>query len=310
MQEIKSVAILGAGAMGAYLARLFYRNADFKTQVIARGQRAARLRQNGLVVNGERFHVTVADPDVVEEYVDLVIVAFKHAALSEALEDLQHFIGSETLIISVMNGLDSEEIIAARYGWKHVLFCVAFGMDALRTGEEVQVTNIGKLCIGEESNLVPNARVLRVQQAFQKAGMPCEVPVDMVRTMWWKFMINVGVNQAAAIMRVPFGVFQRESDARAVMQLLMREVIALAQSKGINLQEHDLKGWDTILNTLSAQGKPSMLQDIEAGRKTEVDIFAAKVVAFGRDCGIPTPVNETVLHIIKTIERHPLLLNG
>ncbi len=307
VQEIRSVAILGAGAMGAYLAALFHAVPDFSVSVVAGGERGEKLRNNGLVVNGSRIAIAVSDPDAVRSSADLVIVALKHAHLRNALPELRKLVGPDTVIVSVMNGLDSEEIIGSVYGKEKVLLCVALGMDALRRGDEVIVANIGKLRIGEESNSPVSPRVQRVQRAFEKAGMPCEVPADMIREMWWKFMVNVGVNQAAAVMRVPFGVFQADPGARYVMQALMREVIALAQNRGVSLGEEDLETWDTVLNALSPEGKPSMLQDREAGRPTEVDVFAAKVVSLGKSCGIPTPVNETVLHIVRTLEKYPSL---
>jgi 2-dehydropantoate 2-reductase len=83
----------------------------------------------------------------------------------------------------------------------------------------------------------------------------------------------------------------------------MREVIVLAQHAGVNLNEQDLKDWNAVLNTLSPQGKTSMFQDIEAGRKTEVEIFAGKVVDLGKKFGVPTPVNQTLLSIIRVLEQ-------
>jgi 2-dehydropantoate 2-reductase len=88
----------------------------------------------------------------------------------------------------------------------------------------------------------------------------------------------------------------------ALMRLLMEEVIVLAERAGVTLQRRDLEEWLTVLATLGPEGKTSMLQDIEGRRKTEVEIFAGEVVAMGRGYGIPTPVNEAVLHIIRVME--------
>jgi 2-dehydropantoate 2-reductase len=118
-------------------------------------------------------------------------------------------------------------------------------------------------------------------------------------------MINVGINQAAAVMRAPFGIFQNAQDAQELMDALTREVIALAEVQGINLTDRDMDEWHTLLNTLSPQGKPSMLQDIEAGRKTEVEMFSGKVVKLGKKYAVPTPVNQTVLRIIRVLEQNP-----
>ena len=124
----------------------------------------------------------------------------------------------------------------------------------------------------------------------------------MLRMLWWKFMVNVGVNQASAVMRAPYGVFQSSPQARALMEALMGEVIELAGRRG-EPGNQDIEDWVTVLNTLSPQGKTSMLQDIEAGRKTEIEIFGGSVVDLGETYGIPIPVNLTVLRIIQVLEQ-------
>ena len=163
----------------------------------------------------------------------------------------------------------------------------------------------GTVFFGEAKNATLTERVRRVQSAFDRAGIAHKTPDDMIRWLWWKFMVNVGVNQASAVMRAPYSVFQTSQDAQAVMEALMREVIRVAQAAGVNLTEQDLADWYKFLNSLSPQGKTSMLQDIEAGRKTEVELFAGKMVAMGKQYGIPTPVNQTVLDMIHVLEQGP-----
>ena len=216
---------------------------------------------------------------------------------------MKNLVGAETTIISVMNGLDSEEYLGSVYGMDKVLYAIAVGIDAVREGNSVNYTNPGKIIFGQADNSEPSEQVLRVQEAFQKAGIANDIPPDMIRMLWWKFMINVGINQASAVMRAPYGVFQTSPDAQALMSELMREVIVLAQQAGVNLKEQDIDDWNAVLKTLSPKGKTSMLQDIEAGRKTEVEIFAGKVVDLGKSYGIPTPVNRTLLSIIHVLEQ-------
>ncbi len=287
--------------MGAVFASRFL-EAGFTTSVIARGERAERLRRTGLIVNGQTFPAMVIDPDEAAEPMDLILVAVKHHQLGTALAGLHPFIAPDTTFISVMNGLDSEAIIGTSYGAEKVLLCISVGIDALREDGAVTYTTAGKLFIGEATNERPSTRVRKMQAALERASLAYETPVDMVRMLWWKFMVNVGVNQASAVMRAPYGVMQTSADARAVMFGLMREVIALAACAGVDLHDDDLDAWDRFLQTLSPQGKTSMLQDIDAGRKTEVEIFAGKAVELGQTYGIPTPMNETVLHIIRVLE--------
>jgi 2-dehydropantoate 2-reductase len=306
MREINSVAVLGAGAMGAYFATSFFDAPGFSTAVVARGERYDRLKDDGLVVNGKAYAIPVAHPDKVASPVDLIIVALKHHHLAEAVPDLKRLVGDQTTIISVMNGLDSEEIIGSVYSMDKVLYAISVGIDAVRQGNRITFTKPGKHYFGEATNAHLSPRVRRVQEAFERAGISYETPPDMIRLLWWKFMVNVGMNQASAVTRAPYGVFQSSPKAQALMEALMREVIALAKVVGVDLVEQDLDDWYTVLNTLSPQGKTSMLQDVEAGRKTEVEVFGGKMVALGRTHGVPTPVNQTVLRIIQILERHPV----
>ena len=302
MQQIRDVAVFGAGALGAFYASRFHATPGFNVSLIADGERGTRLRTEGLSVNDEIFRPPVRDPAQAAEPVDLIIVALKHHQLTPAIEDLRHFVGENTLILSVMNGLDSEELIAARYGWDKVLYCVAVGIDAVRKEGVVMAPHAGRLYFGEALNRPGAPRVVRVQKALDRAGLPWETPDDMLRMLWWKFMINVGINQASAVLRAPYGVFQRSADARAVVTALMEEVITLARCRGIDLGPADLEAWERVLGGLAPEGKTSMLQDIEAGRKTEIEIFAGKMVDLGRARQVPTPANALMLHLIRTLE--------
>jgi 2-dehydropantoate 2-reductase len=305
MKDINKVVILGAGAMGAFFATRFFDTDKCSAAVIAQGERYEKLKSNGLVVNGKKYAIPVTHPDEDMSPADLVIVALKNHHLPEAVHDLKNLVGDQTTIISVMNGLESEEYIGSVYGMDKMLYAVSVGIDAVRRGNRINYTNPGTHYFGNAINTHISQRVRRVQDAFGRAGISYETPPDMMRMLWWKFMINVGANQASAVMRAPYGVFQSSANARALMEDLMREVITLAKVAEVQLFEKDLDDWYTVLETLSAQGRTSMLQDIEAGRKTEVEIFGGKVVELGKIHGIPTPVNQTVLRIIQVLEQRP-----
>jgi len=302
MPPIKTIAILGAGAMGGAYAAMLNSVPEFETVFVARGARAARLAREGLIVNDRPLHLPVVPPDKATEPVDLVMVALKHHHLAEALPDLTPFIGAQTAIISIMNGLESEETIGAHYGMDKLLLAIAVGIDALREGNRISHRSPGRLIFGEAENKIISPRVRRVQDAFTRAGIPHETPEDMRRTLWWKFMINVGMNQTSAATGATYGVFRTSDDARALMQALMEEVITLARAQNVNLSTKDIENWLAILPDLAPAGKTSMLQDIEAGRSTEVDIFGGKVVALGRELGLATPVNAALLNIIRVLE--------
>ncbi len=301
MKEVTNAAILGAGALGAMYAAHFH-DAGMPVGFIARGERYERLKAGGLLINGQPYSIPVYDPDHAPGPADLIVVALKDQHLRGAVGDLVPFVGAETQVISVMNGLGSEEVIGEAVGFDRVLYCIALGMDAVREGREINYAHVGKLVFGEARNDSISGRVRRVQAILDRAGLVYETPVDMVRMVWWKFMINVGVNQLTGALGATYGVVQTSPDAQALMEALMGEVIALARAAGVDLGERDIQNWYPVMNSLSPEGKTSLLQDIEAGRKTEVEIFGGRVLELGREYGIDTPVNETFYRIVRVLE--------
>jgi 2-dehydropantoate 2-reductase len=306
LNKDKLVIMLGAGAMGAAYASRFYECNPEGIAFVASGERYERLNTNGVVVNGHHFAIPVLSPADSSPPADLIMVALKHQHLAEALPILENFIGDNTVILSIMNGLDSEPMIAAVYGEDRVLYATAVGIDAQRDGNVINYSKGGTIFFGEADNRALTPRVMTIQAIFDKARIAHQTPEDMLRIMWWKFMINVGINQASAIIGAPYGTFQTSPHAQQIMETAMWEVLLIAKAAGVNLVESDIQEWYTFMNTLDPAGKTSMLQDIEAGRKTEVEIFSGKVIALGKKFDLPTPVNEVLFHAIKVIEQKNL----
>jgi 2-dehydropantoate 2-reductase len=304
MPSIERISVIGAGAMGAFYASKFFDMDRNCISLVAKGERYDRLKEKGLIVNKRRYSLPVIGPEEKAPPSDLIIVAVKNHHLREAIEDIKNRVGENTLILSVMNGIDGEERIGAVYGMDKVLYAVAVAIDAVREGNCITYTKPGKLLFGEAKNLVLSERIKRVKSLFDRAGIPHETPDDMIRTLWWKFMINAGINQVSAVLHAPYGVFQTSQHAKELMESAMREVVVLAKAAKVHLSEEDVINWYSLLSGLSPQGKTSMVQDVEAKRKTEVEMFAGKVIELGKTYGIPTPVNEILFRLIKVIEQY------
>lgn len=302
MNQIENVAIIGAGALGLLFGSKLFSAPDVRTFFIADGSRADRLEKEPLSYNGVIYPIPVLRPEDGAQTMDLIIVAVKHSQLEEAVAGLRPIVRKDTIFISLLNGLESEETIAKVYGKEHVLYAIAVGMDTIRDGREAYGKAEGKIVFGNEMNTTYSEDVQRVKALFEKAGIPHDVPENMLRAMWWKFMVNVSINQMSAILRADYGVFQTNPDVRAVMDTLTDEVIAISVPAGIGLNDADKKQWYQVLGSLGPQGKTSMLQDVEQGRPTEVDLFAGKVVRLGKEYGIPTPMNAAVLKIIRAMD--------
>ncbi|PFG16989.1 2-dehydropantoate 2-reductase [Propionicimonas paludicola] len=294
------VVLVGLGAVGAGYGSVL-RQAGIDLEVLADPARIARYGSRPTVVNGQP--VAFAMVTSAEAPADLVLVAVKRGALEEAIELLTPQVGPGTVILSLLNGIDSEEVLAAAFPQATVLLALSVGIDAVRDDREVHYSSLGRIVFGEPANPGPRAdQVAAVAAIFDRAGVAYQVPSDMVRELWWKYLINVGVNQVSAIIGAPYRVFQVEGEARAVMIAAQREVIAVANALGIGLGEADLDRWLEVLAGLGPDNFTSMAQDALAGRPTEVDSFAGTMMALGERTGVPVPVNTVLFGLLKARE--------
>jgi len=289
--------------MGAAYGSMFHDMDPACVSFVAKGERAERIKEKGLVVNDRPYVFPVVSPGENAPPPDLIMVAVKNHHLPQAVEDMRDLVGERSVILSVMNGIESEEQLGAALGVEKVLYAVAVGIDAVREGHAVTYSKRGKLYFGEARNATLTERVKALHDLFSRAGIVSEIPEDMIRTLWWKFMINVGINQASAVLQAPYGVFQTLPEAGDLMESAMKEVILLAEAYNIDLSQKDIQEWLAFLSSLAPTGKTSMLQDVEGARKTEVEIFSGKVISLGKGWGVPTPVNETLYRILKVMEQ-------
>jgi len=308
MQDLQSVLVVGAGAIGSIIAATIHRALPGAVRILAGGNRARRLQADGVRLNGERLDIPVspcAGIVAVRDQPDLIVVAVKNHQLGQAMEDMRPYVGTGTLIMSLMNGIGSEDDLTATFGAEHVLHAMIIGIDAVREGNETTFTQAGIINFGEMENEPGNhsGRVRRIARFFDRAGLRHEVPRNMVRTMWYKYMINVGINQVSAILRAPYRVFQTVPEARRIMDAAMLELITISGALGTGLAVEDLRSWYKTLDLLSPKGKTSMLQDVEARRKTEVELFSGTVIRLGLEAGVPTPVNQLLFDLIRAIEQ-------
>ena len=299
--SIEKVAIIGAGALGAAYGSILYEMDPRCVCFIASGARYEKLKREGVVVNGKRYAIAVDSPEEATP-ADLLIVAVKHHHLDQAIGEMKKAVGPATTILSVMNGIDSEERIGAVYGMDTVVYGLTLGIDAVREGSRVNYTNQGRIFFGEAKNPDMTDRVRRIHELFDRAGIAHVIPPDMIRSLWFKYMVNVGANQASAVLRANYGALRSSPEARDLMDSAMREVIAIAGAIKVDLSEKDIGEWYKVLEGLNPEGKTSMFQDVEAGRKTEVEMFAGTVIELGKRYGVATPVNQRLFDELKRIE--------
>ncbi len=301
--EIKTVSIIGLGALGILFGnQLAKRLPKENVRIIADENRIERYKKDGVYCNGERCDFQYVTPEERCEPADLIIFAVKINGLQEAIRSVRNHVGENTVFISVLNGITSEAIIGDAYGMDKVLYCVAQGMDAVKVGNKLTYDNMGMLVIGDKGPGIVSEKTKAVAAFFEKYGVPYEVDQNMPKRQWGKFMLNVGVNQTVAVYKSNYGEVQKEGPAREKMIAAMKEVIELSEKEGVNLTEEDLNYWLKVLSTLGPNGKPSMAQDVDARRYSEVDLFSGTVLEFGKKHDVQTPVNQELFDRIKAIE--------
>jgi 2-dehydropantoate 2-reductase len=302
MGGIQSTVIVGAGAIGASIAARLL-DAGQRVSVSARGERAARYQREGFVVNGRQYFPPVTDGRGAEP-ADLVIVAVKNYSLDEAIAEMRPHVGDRTIILSLLNGVDAVPKLRDAFGPDVVPYAMILGIDAHRRENEVQYSAKGQIFCGFERELEQkNAPELaRMERFFRRSDILFRVPDDIVREIWFKFMINVSINQWSAVLRAPYQVFQTSPHAIALLERTMKEVIVLSQKIAAGLTEADIAKAMAVLRTLGADGKTSMLQDAEAHRRTEVDAFAGTMVRLAGAAEVEVPINTMLYEAILAIE--------
>ena len=301
--KIQSVAILGAGAVGCYLLWGLTDKAaanSLQLGVVAEGSRAERLRQDGCTINGQVYHPQVWTPQQAHG-VDLLIVALKYGALPGALDSIRTIVSERTVVMSLMNGVDSEELIAAQVGPAHVLPAL-IKVASHRTGDGVRFdpeTTLG-IIYGELTAPFDSDRVQAVRALFADTGIHFRVTEHIREEIWSKFRLNVCNNLPQAILGAGVGCYSDSAHIKAISDGLRRELEAIAAAKGIDLSK--AAAASAHGSTVPPTASYSTLQDLDAGRHTEIDMFSGALMRMGRELGIPTPYNEYTYHMIKALE--------
>ncbi len=295
-KSIEKVSIIGLGALGILYAEHFLRKIPKENiRIIADQNRVDRYKNDGIFCNGELCDFNYVTPDEVVEPADLLLFAVKFNTLDQAIEMAKGHVGPGTIVLSVLNGVVSEEVIAKSYGSDHLLYTVAQGMTAVKVGNQMTCHQKGILCFGELNAKDNSQKVERVKEFFDRVELPYEINNQMQTKLWSKLMINVGVNQTVGYFNAYNEIVQQPGEARNMVVSAMEEVLAVALKEGVGLTKDDISYWLNIIDSLEPKGSPSMAQDVKAGRPTEVDLFAGTIVSLAKKHGIAVPVNEMFL---------------
>ena len=297
--KIKTVAVLGAGAVGSYVIWGLSNRKDIRLGVIVEGERAERMKK-GCIINGITYHPEVWTPQEANG-TDLLLVALKYGALPGALESIRTITGEHTTVMSLMNGVDSEEIIAKEIGAAHILYAL-IKVASHKEGNGYcfnPETTIG-IIFGELTAPYQSERVQAIEDLFADTGLHYRATEYIEEEMWCKFRLNVSNNLPQAVLGAGVGCYRDSMHMKEISNKLREELEAIAAAKGIDIRKADDSS--SHGSAVPPSARYSTLQDLDAGRHTEIDMFSGALIRMGKELGIPTPYNEYTYHIIKALE--------
>lgn len=292
------IAVMGAGGLGGnYGARLQAAGND--VSFVARGANLEGLRANGLTVTSEALgdirlpSVQASDDPVRIGPVDVVLFTTKLYGLEAAAEACEPLLGPQTAVISLLNGIDSEDRMTPILGARHVVGGVAYTTaHLLRPGLVRHVSGPQRIAIGEmDGQMSPRLEAFR--EAAEAAGIETVVSDDIRRLLWGKFVMLAGVGGVSALARVSVGGVRDDPELRLLADVAMAEIVAVGTAEGVALDDAMAAGAAFIENA-AWDLEVSLLIDLNHGRRLEAEWFSGEVLRLGRAHGIPTPVHQTI----------------
>lgn len=292
------IALLGAGAVGAYFIWGF-ENAglsDREFTVIADGERLERLKSSGIKVNGKVYHPSIKSPSEAGVQ-DVVIVAVKGNTLRGALDLLKPLVGDDTVILSMLNGGDSEEIIADAVGAEHVLHSIIMIASRRADGEVVFDTEYNTTVYYGAAGISDGKKKMQaVADAVSGTKLHVVESEDIMLDIWTKYAKNICNNLPQAIIGAPAALYTKSDHGLFIARKLWSEVRTLAKLRGIELPE------EVGIYPCADSSRYSTLQDIDAKRRTEVDSLCGYLLDMAKENNISVPYIEYTYHAIKAIE--------
>lgn len=288
--KIKKVLICGLGALGLTYASKLKNVCELK--ILVDENRLKNLKKNKPTFNNCEIDLDYILPE--ENWnPDLIIISTKSTGLDSALKYLKNFAKNNTIIISLINGISSEDKIASIYKESKVIKSYFIGHSAIR--KENKVTQDGEGTIVIEKNK-------QTEEFFTKNNINFKIADDIIYSQWVKFGVNIILNQPSAIYQMSVGEMKKQKDYYILAKSLLKEVKEIAEKLNIKGLENFEKDVFEATELVSDTGITSMYQDIMSKRKTEVDIFAGEIIKLGKKFNILTPCNLEIYNKIKEIE--------
>jgi 2-dehydropantoate 2-reductase len=291
------IAVFGAGGVGAFYGGLLAR-AGHDVHFVARGAQLEALRTQGLHISSlslgdiriPPLPATARAADIGP--VDLVLLSVKAHQTTGVLDEVAHLMGPATTVMALQNGVEADELLAARFGSARVASAVVYVGATLEAPGYVRHVAAGTLVISNHE---------RLRDVLASTGLPVRISPDIARQRWHKLAWNASFNAISALTLRSSQDLLGNPQTRTLLLAMMREVVAVANAQGVALGESDVA--QLVATTEKAAAiRTSMLVDRERGRPLETDALVGVVVRKGREAGIATPIAEVLYALLTAID--------
>jgi len=299
------IVVLGSGAIGSLYGAFLSTLDENEVILVGRNPHVAAIREKGLLIQGimgkRKFNLdAVEDVSEIDE-ADLILLTTKTYDTISAIKTAKHLVNKGAYVLLIQNGLGTEEQVANVLDSTRVLRATTC-MGALRIEPGVvEATGCGLTEIG--SRFPENYKyVLELAEMLKKCGFDVRASDNIEGVVWTKTLVNCGINPVGALTGFKNGEVYRDPQLRQLVIRLVKEAVAIVEALGIELTTEDPVRY--ALGTAKATGDNinSMLQDILAGKRTEIDSITGEIIRLGKELGIETPSNESVYALVKAIE--------
>jgi 2-dehydropantoate 2-reductase len=300
------VAIFGTGGAGGYFGAQLARAGEDVT-FIARGEHLRAIRTQGLRIETPTGELAIEPAQATDDpadvgIVDVVLLGVKTWQVTEAAEAMRPMIGPNTFVVPLQNGVDAPSELAAALGAGHVAggLCGTFSQ-VTAPGRIRSVGAANFIRFGEMDNR-QSERCEQLRRAFERADVKVEVPPDIQKALWNKFLLVTSFGGMGAMTRAPIGIIRSVPETRRLLEGCMQEGLAVARAHRVAMAESVVSDMLSLVDTLAANATTSLQRDIADGKPSELEAWNGAVVRLAREHGVAIPLNEFIYHCLLPLE--------
>jgi 2-dehydropantoate 2-reductase len=301
------IAVLGAGAMGSLYGGFLAESGENQVTLIdIWKEHIDAVNTKGLIIENNNASKVITNLCGVystadAEPADLIIVFVKATHTEEAIRQAVNLVKSETMVLTLQNGLGNVEKLCSILPAKHVIAGITGFGASIKGPGRIHQGGSGDTVVGEIDGS-KSERLEKLKTVFDQANLSVVISNRVISLIWTKLMANIGINALATLTSLKNGQLLEHRETEALLAAAVSEAALVAKAKGIELETPDAVEHTRVLAQKTGLNTCSMLQDVLAKRLTEIDFINGAVVDYGKQIGVPTPVNWVLSSLIKTIQ--------